>query len=85
MFHTGAGIKVRLRIDSVPSIGLAYRLRGGGQQKGGRRMEKFIHQPNLTLLRKRLAENHNLQQEILLRLLAEEETKETPREWESEK
>jgi hypothetical protein len=33
-----------------------------------------IHQPNIALLR-RLAENQNLQLEILLRLLLEEETK----------
>jgi hypothetical protein len=40
--------------------------------------KKFIHETNLALLRKRLAENRNLQHEILLRLLAEEEAKETP-------
>lgn len=41
-------------------------------------MEKYIHEENVTLLMKRLAENHNLQSEILLRLIAEEEAKETP-------
>jgi hypothetical protein len=41
-------------------------------------MEKFIYEANVALLRRRLAENHNLQNEILLRLMAEEEAKETP-------
>jgi hypothetical protein len=41
-------------------------------------MDKFLHETNLAILRKRLVENRNLQHEILLRLLAEEEAKETP-------
>jgi hypothetical protein len=41
-------------------------------------MEKYINEANVTLLMKRLAENRNLQSEILLRLIAEEEAKETP-------
>ena len=42
-------------------------------------MEKFVHQENLTLLKKRLAEPHtDAEREVLLRLLAEEQAKEPP-------
>jgi hypothetical protein len=40
--------------------------------------KKILHEVNFALLRKRVVENRNLRQEILLRLLAEEEAKETP-------
>jgi hypothetical protein len=40
-------------------------------------MEKYIHQENLTLFMKRLAEPHSdAEREILLKLLADEEAKE---------
>ena len=40
-------------------------------------MEKYIHKENLTLFKKRLAEAHNdAEREVLLKLLADEETKE---------
>ena len=40
-------------------------------------MEKFIHQENLSLYRKRLEEPHTVaEREVLLKLLAEEEKKE---------
>ena len=39
-------------------------------------MEKYIHRENLTLFKKRLAESHSdAEREVLLKLLAEEETK----------
>ncbi len=42
-------------------------------------MDKFVHQENLTLLKKCLAEAHgNAEREVLLKLLAEEEAKEPP-------
>ena len=42
-------------------------------------MEKFVHQENLALLKKRLAEPHtDAEREVLLRLLAEEQAKEPP-------
>ena len=42
-------------------------------------MEKFIHRENLALLRKRLAEtNDDAQRKVILKLLAEEEAKESP-------
>ena len=41
-------------------------------------MEKYIHQENLSLLRKRLAEaNDEATHKVLLKLLAEEEAKES--------
>lgn len=44
-------------------------------------MEKFIHQENLALYKRRLAEPHtDAQHEILLRLQAEELAKEPPLE-----
>ena len=40
-------------------------------------MDKYIHQENLNLLRKRLAEAHDpATHKVLLKLLAEEEAKE---------
>jgi hypothetical protein len=42
-------------------------------------MEKFIHRENLTLFKKRLAEPHSdAERKVLLKLLADEETKEPP-------
>jgi hypothetical protein len=42
-------------------------------------MEKFIHRENLALFKKRLAEPHtDAEQEVLLKLLAEEKAKEPP-------
>jgi hypothetical protein len=42
-------------------------------------MEKFIHRENLALLRKRLAETQDEKQRaVILKLLAEEEAKDTP-------
>ena len=42
-------------------------------------MEKFVHQENLALLKKGLAEPHaDAEREVLLRLLAEEQAKEPP-------
>jgi hypothetical protein len=42
-------------------------------------MDEFIHQENLALLRKRLAETHTAaEREILMKLLADEMTKEPP-------
>jgi hypothetical protein len=43
-------------------------------------MEKFIHQENLALFRKRLAEPHDdAERQVLLKLLAEEEAKDFPK------
>jgi hypothetical protein len=40
-------------------------------------MEEFIHQQNLTLFKKRLAEPHtDAEREVLLKLLADEEANE---------
>jgi len=40
-------------------------------------MDAFIHQENLALLKKRLAEDHDaIQHKVLLELLAEEKAKE---------
>ncbi|MGA8902440.1 hypothetical protein [Bradyrhizobium sp.] len=40
-------------------------------------MDPFIHQANLTLFKKRLAEDHDAaQHKVLLQLLAEEKAKE---------
>jgi hypothetical protein len=40
-------------------------------------MDKFIHQENLALYKKRLAETHSeVEREVLLKLLAEEKNKE---------
>jgi hypothetical protein len=40
-------------------------------------MDKYIHRENLTLFKKRLAETRtDAEREVLLKLLAEEETKE---------
>lgn len=42
-------------------------------------MEKFIHQENLSLFKKRLAEPHSdAEREVLLKLLADEVAKATP-------
>ena len=42
-------------------------------------MEEFIHQENLALLKKRLAEHRtDAEREVLMKLLAEEEAKEPP-------
>ena len=42
-------------------------------------MERFIHRENLALYKKRLAESHtDAERGVLLKLLAEEEAKETP-------
>ena len=42
-------------------------------------IEKFIHQENLALFRKRLAESHNdAERKVLLKLLADEEAKDLP-------
>ena len=42
-------------------------------------MEQFIHQQNLSLFKKRLAETHtDAEREMLLKLLADEEAKESP-------
>ncbi len=42
-------------------------------------MEKFIHQQNLDLFKKRLADPHtDAEREMLMRLLTEEQAKETP-------
>jgi hypothetical protein len=42
-------------------------------------MEKFIHQENLALFKKRLAEPHtDAEREILVKLLADEQAKEPP-------
>ena len=42
-------------------------------------MEEFIHQQNLALFKKRLAEPHtDAEREILMKLLADEEAKELP-------
>jgi hypothetical protein len=43
-------------------------------------MEEFIHLENLALFKKRLAEVHDeSERQVLLRLLAEEEAKDSPR------
>ena len=45
--------------------------------QGGQSMEEFIHQENLALFKKRLAEPHaDAEREILLKLLADEKAKE---------
>ena len=45
--------------------------------QGGQSMEKFIHQENLALFKKRLAESHtDAEREVLLKLLADEKAKE---------
>jgi hypothetical protein len=42
-------------------------------------MEKFIHQQNLDLFKKRLAEPHtDAEREVLMKLLADEQAKEPP-------
>jgi len=42
-------------------------------------MEKFIHEQNLALFKKRLAEPHSdAEREVLLELLADEEAKDLP-------
>jgi hypothetical protein len=42
-------------------------------------MEKFIHRENLALFRKRLAEvRDESERQVLLKLLAEEEAKDSP-------
>lgn len=43
-------------------------------------MEEFIHQENLALFKRRLAEEHrtDAEREVLMKLLAEEEAKEPP-------
>jgi hypothetical protein len=42
-------------------------------------MEEFIHQQNLALFKKRLAEPHtDVEQEILMKLLADEQAKGPP-------
>lgn len=42
-------------------------------------MEKFVHRKNLALIRKRLAETKDdAERQVLLKLLAEEETKDPP-------
>jgi hypothetical protein len=42
-------------------------------------MEKFIHEQNLAVFKKRLAEPHtNAEQEILVKLLRDEQAKEPP-------
>ena len=45
--------------------------------QGGQSMENFIHQENLALFKKRLAEPHtDAEREVLLKLLADEKAKE---------
>jgi hypothetical protein len=45
--------------------------------QGGPLMEKFIHQENLALFKKRLAEPHtDAEREILVKLLADEQANE---------
>jgi hypothetical protein len=47
--------------------------------QAGPLMEKFIHEQNLALFKKRLAEPHtNAEQEILVKLLRDEQAKEPP-------
>ena len=42
-------------------------------------MEKFIHQQNLDLFKKRLAEPHtDAEREVLMKLLTDEQAKEVP-------
>jgi hypothetical protein len=42
-------------------------------------MEKFVHQPNLALFKKRLAEPRtDAEREILMKLLTDEQAKEPP-------
>jgi hypothetical protein len=42
-------------------------------------MEKFIHQQNLALFKRRLAEPHtDAEREMLMKLLTEEQAKEPP-------
>jgi hypothetical protein len=42
-------------------------------------MEKYIHRENLTLFKKRFVEAHaDAEREVLLKLLADEEAKESP-------
>jgi hypothetical protein len=42
-------------------------------------MEEFIHRENLALFKKRLAEPHSeAEREVLLKLLADEQTKKPP-------
>jgi hypothetical protein len=43
-------------------------------------MEQFIHQQNLVLFKKRLAEPHTeAEREVLMKLLTDEQAKEPPR------
>ena len=45
--------------------------------QGDQSMEKFIHEENLALFKKRLAEQHtDAEREVLLKLLADEKMKE---------
>jgi hypothetical protein len=47
--------------------------------RGAALMEKFIHEQNLALFKKRLAEPHtDAEREVLLELLADEEAKDLP-------
>lgn len=47
--------------------------------QGGPLMEKFIHQQNLTVFKKRLAEPHtDAEREVLMKLLRDEQAKEPP-------
>jgi hypothetical protein len=49
------------------------------RNQGGPLMEKFIHQENLALFKKRLAEPHtDAEREILVKLLTDEQAKERP-------
>jgi hypothetical protein len=48
-------------------------------------MEEYIHLQNLILFKKRLAEAHSdAEREVLLKLLADEEAKQFPRNWHSQ-
>jgi hypothetical protein len=45
----------------------------------GMDMEKYVHRENLALFKKRLADPHSdPEREVLLKLLADEEAKESP-------
>jgi hypothetical protein len=49
------------------------------QNQGGPLMENFIHQQNLALFKKRLAEPHtDAEREVLMKLLTDEQAKEPP-------
>jgi hypothetical protein len=58
------------RCSAAPKVALRM-------TKGGPPMEEFIHQQNLALFKKRLAEPHtDAEREMLMKLLTEEQAKE---------